>query len=272
MVDGSTLRILLFATLVAAPASLAQHSPPPSPAGESERDPSLGEAIAVPMPQLSRRQQKRYETPELPDTKSANGPQLIDGELPQPLIDYYARTGTIIQRISLFSNGVVALALEGAGANIRKRVIIPAGAIDNYATAVSRSAIDSISLESIRPPDASNLSFIRVTNDGGYSERRFHTSSILPMELQRQKGILEDLLRVLAEDREVTSPLKDYEPRIGDRLISDDAKTYEVTRLMATPDDGMIVELSCTREPVKMFIAAKDLYNYFVATKARSAE
>jgi len=251
---------------------LAQDAPAPSESTAAERDPSVGDAIAVPLPHLSRRQQRRYETPELTDTKSANGPQLVGGELPRPLIDYFSATGRIVQRISIFSNGVVSISLEGAGANIRKRVVIPMGAVENYATAVSRRSLDDVSSESLRTPDPVNVSFIRVSDEAGFSERRFHTLSIIPTDLQRQRGILEDLLRVLAEDREVSSPLAGYEPRIGDRLISDDAKTYEITRLASTADKGTIVELTCTREPVKMYVAAKDLYNYFVAAKARTAE
>lgn len=272
MVDGSILRTLFVATLLASSVTFAQDAPPPPEPSSAGREPSLGEAISVPRPELSRRKRRRYETPELPGTSVVTGSHLVDGSLPWPLIDYYSRAGNIVQRVSIFSNGVVSITLDGAGANVRKRVRIPMGAVENYAAAISRADLERVPVGSLRVPDAANVSFIRISNGADHVERRYHTHSIIPGELQRQRGILEDLLRVLAEDREVSSPLANYEPKMGDRLISDDAKTYEVTKLSESPESGLIVELTCTREPVKMYVAAKDLYNYFVATKARAPE
>jgi hypothetical protein len=266
---GRIAAVLLAAAFCFTGAAAAQETaPPPS----SHREPSIGDAISVPLPNLSRRQRRRYEMPELSGAKSGNGSHLIDGSLPAPRIDYYSRTNQIVQRISIFSNGVVSITLEGAGANVRKKIVIPPDAVENYLNVVSESDLASVAVETLRPPDEQHESFIRRSTADGFVERRFHTMSILPNALQQQRWVLEDLMRVLAEDRQISSPLVDYEPRLGDHLISDDAKTYVVTRLAQSPTDGLIVELSCTREPVKIFVASKDLYNYFVAAKARPGE
>lgn len=260
---------LAAAVLILCGTAAAQEAPP---AVETQREPSIGDAISVPLPNLSRRQRKRYETPELSGAKSGNGSHLVDGALPTPLIDYYSRTNQIVQRISIFSNGVVSITLEGAGANVRKKIVIPPDAVENYLSVVSDADLGKVAAEALRAPDERHESFIRRTTADGFVERRFHPMSVLPNSLQQQRWVLEDLMRVLAEDRQISSPLVDYEPQLGDHLISDDAKTYVVTRLAQTPTDGLIVELSCTREPVKIFVASKDLYNYFVAAKARPGE
>src|SRR5215213_4256279 len=64
--------------------------PPPAPPGHdiSKVDPApLGGAIAVPLPEKRSRQLKRYEIPELTGSRQAIGSQLINGELPKPVLD-----------------------------------------------------------------------------------------------------------------------------------------------------------------------------------------
>src|SRR6185503_15189728 len=60
----------------------------------------LGGAIAVPVPEKQRRKLKKYEIPELAGARQAIGPQLVDGRLPNPLIDYHVRDAVLDQRIS----------------------------------------------------------------------------------------------------------------------------------------------------------------------------
>ena len=70
---------------------------------------------------------------------------------------------------------------------------------------------------------------------------------------------LEDLLRAISLDRTVTNSVADYQPQVGDELVSDDRKTWRVERVM-----NEIVELRCLGQPSIVYIDKKDLYNYFV--------
>src|SRR2546423_1077052 len=68
-------------------------------------------AIATPLPIREMRRLKKYDLPELAGSRQALGPQLIDGELPRPLLDYIAISGPIRQRLSIFDGGLVVVDL-----------------------------------------------------------------------------------------------------------------------------------------------------------------
>ena len=52
-----------------------------------------------------------------------------------------------------------------------------------------------------------------------------------------------------------------YEPKLGDELVGDDNKIYRVERII---EDKQVVQLRCTTQPTVIFVAKRDLYNYFV--------
>lgn len=228
----------------------------------SKVDPApLGGAIAVPLPERQRRRLKKYEIPELVGSRQAIGSQLIDGELPRPRLDYYARNGNVDQRISFFDGGLVVIRMAGAGGTIHKRVIIPAEAVRKYLDAASAEALRSIRESELSAPNEKRFAFLRVYDASGKPiERAFDPSGAQPRKLHDGIAPIEDLLRALSEDRTVTSTIAGYEPKIGDELVGDDRKTYRVERIMT---DG-IVQLRCTSQPTVVYVAKKDLYNYFV--------
>src|SRR6266498_3271235 len=69
----------------------------------------LGGAIATPLPEAQRKQLAKYEIPELAGSRQALGSQLIEGTLPQPLVDYVAQNAKLQQRLSIFQGGLVVV-------------------------------------------------------------------------------------------------------------------------------------------------------------------
>ena len=126
---SSAVLLLVVATAV------AQEPPPPPPTGHdiTQVDVApLGGAIAVPIPEEESKRLRKYDIPELVGARQAIGPQLIDGRLPRPLLDYSVHSGRITQRLSLFEGGLAVLNMSGAGGAIRKKLILPDDALTSY--------------------------------------------------------------------------------------------------------------------------------------------
>ncbi|HVS30648.1 MAG TPA: hypothetical protein VMS98_04250 [Thermoanaerobaculia bacterium] len=266
-------RWVLAAVVIALPVPvLAQHDPPaPGTAAEphdiSKVDTApLGGAIAVPIPEKQRRRLKRYEIPELVGAQQAIGSQLIDGRLPLPLVDYHVRNAVIDQRISFFEGGLVVVRLSGAGGTIQKRVIIPPDALEKYLEVTSARSLRKIGEMEVTPPAELRTARLRIYDGDSFVERLFDPTGTKPKRLQDQVGPLEDLLRAITEDREVTSSVAGYEPKVGDELVGDDRRVYRVERVIA---DSGIVQLRCVSQPTILYIAKKDLHNYFVGKPAQ---
>lgn len=254
--------LLLLAPLLA----LAQQNPPadPPPLHDiSKVDPApLGGAIAVPLPEQQRRQLRKYDLDELAGSKQAIGSQLIDGRLPLPLLDYAVHGGSLEQRLSIFEGGLVVVRMTGAGGTIQKRVIIPAGAMKKYLDAASPQKVAGIGAKDVSQPTPNRAAFLRVYREGlEYVERAFDPAGGRPKPLHDAVMPLEDLLRAISEDRNVTNTVARYDPKVGDELVADDRKTWRVERIM---QNGDIVQLRCTSQPMVIYVAKKDLYNYFV--------
>ncbi|HUP48711.1 MAG TPA: hypothetical protein VNA04_07960 [Thermoanaerobaculia bacterium] len=259
-----------FALMIMAALPLAAQTPPPEP--EPPHDITQVDAVPpegamnTPLPERQRRRLRKYETPELTGARQAIGSQLIGGELPRPILDYGVRTSAVEQRISFFEGGLVVIRLSGAGGTIHKRVIIPADALQNYLEIASAGALRKVRPIDVSPPSERRRAFLRIhEKDGTYVERTFDPGGFRPRSLQSQITPLEDLLRALSEDRTVTSTVANYEPDVGDELVADDRKVWRVVRII---DDSGIVELRCTSAPLIMYVAKKDLYNYFVGRPA----
>ena len=227
----------------------------------------LGGAMATPLPEAQRKQLEKYDLPELAGSSQALGSQLINGELRQPLVDYFARDAKIQQRLSIFEGGLVVIDVRGAGGPIRKRVVIPADALKSYTKAVT--SLSTIRQDGLTPPKQERRAVLRVYNGPHqFSERSFDPVAALPKTMNDQLAPLRDLLRAISEDRTVTNTVAGYMPKPGDQLVGDDRKVYRVVRVM----DQRIVELRCTSQPISIYVEVKDLYNYFIGTTGASEQ
>ncbi|HMC21160.1 MAG TPA: hypothetical protein VKL19_04905 [Thermoanaerobaculia bacterium] len=227
----------------------------------------LGGAIATPLLEAQRKQLAKYEIPELVGSRQALGSQLIEGTLPEPLVDYVAQDAKVQQRVSIFQGGLVVVDVRGAGGPIRKKVIIPDDALKNYLRAVS--TIATVRQGELVAPKDNRRALLRVyTARHQFTERMFDPVATLPRTINDQIAPLRDLMRAICEDRAVTNSVAGYVPKPGDELVGDDRKVYKVMRVM----NDSIVELRCTSQPTTIYVEVKDLYNYFIGTTGASQQ
>lgn len=259
------------AVLLLAPVLLAQNPPAPPPLDNavpphdiSKVDPApLGGAISVPLPESARRRLQRYDIPELVGARQALGSQLIDGRLRKPVLDYISRDAKITQRLSLFEGGLVVINVTGAGATIRKKLIIPDDAVKIYLKATSFPLLSNVRPANLVAPRDGREGRLRVYDDAGtFVERTFDPAAVLPKAMNDQVLPMQDLLRAIYEDRGITNSVAGYIPAVGDELVADDRKVYRVVRVI----ENRIVELKCINQPTIMYVGVKDLYNYFIGT------
>jgi hypothetical protein len=273
-----SVALLLLAMIAAAPltAQVSPASPAATapPAGDPPHDASgvdgvgLGSAIATPLPMQERRRLQRYEIPELSGARQAIGSQTIAGELPKPVADFIIHSGIVKQRLSLFEGGLVVVQMTGAGANLRKRLVLPADAATVYTRHLSPDRLATLPLEpqfKMHPNDDAMLRLYRF--DGSVIERHFDPSEIMSKTLSDQVAPLQDLLRAISIDREVTNSIANYDPAPGDQLVADDSRIYKVIRVFGAPP---VVELRCLNQPTSIYVAKKDLYNYFIGRRDTS--
>jgi hypothetical protein len=267
-VNPTLSAILLLLSFLTAPL-LAQTQPPPPATDAPTHDISmvdpapLGGAIAVPLPPWEKKRMSRYEIPELVGSRQALGSQLIGGQLPRPILDFILTEGSVEQRLSIFEGSLVVIDVRGAGGTIRKKVIIPDDALATYRKRISPTALAMVRPGDLTAPIEGRRAMLRVyAADHGYVERLFDPLSTLPKRMSDQIMPLQDLLRAIYEDRTVTNTVAGYMPKVGDQLVADDRKVYEVRRII----DKQIVELRCLNQPMTIYVAVKDLYNYFVGT------
>ncbi len=267
----SPAAVVALLLILAVPALFAQSKPPVQAVPEEpthdismvETAP-LGGAIAVPLPERYRKRLQRYEIPELVGSRQALGPQLIDGRLPHPILDYSTSQGDVHQRLSIFEGGLVVVDIRSAGVGgIHKKVLIPDDALHNYMKAISTASLQRIALADLSAPRDGRHAFLRVyDSEGSFVERAYDPMGTLPKQLADQVVPLEDLLRALYEDRAVTNTVAGYKPKAGDELVGDDRRIYRVERVV----DDRLVELRCLSQPMRLYVAAKDLYLYFIGT------
>ncbi|HVT45503.1 MAG TPA: hypothetical protein VMT00_14075 [Thermoanaerobaculia bacterium] len=257
--------LALVALIRFEPLTLVAQTPEGTPGHDisSVADAPHGGMVAIPIP--DEESGKAFEIPELAGTRPAVGSQLINGRLPRPLADYYVRVGKVTQRISLFEGGLVSVRISGIGGKIEKRLLLPPDAVKVLEEEMSLVRVAEVRDELLKAntPDVTILR-VRDPATGFKVERRFSPSVVLPPGLQRCRLILEDLMRAIAQDREVTSSLTGYVPRVGDRLVGEDRKSYEVTRIIR---NGELVELRSLDDPTTRYFATKDLPHHFVGAK-----
>ena len=269
--------VLILGLILSAAPLLAQSQPPTQGIPE---DPThdismvetapLGGAIAVPLPERDRKRLQRYEIPELVGSRQALGPQLIDGRLPLPILDYSASQNDVHQRLSIFEGGLVVVDIRTAGVGgIHKKVIIPDDALHNYMKAISTTSLRTISAADLAAPRDGRRAFLRLYDSSGkFEERSYDPMGTLPKRLADQVVPLEDLLRALYEDRAVTNTVAGYKPKAGDELVGDDRRIYRIERVVG----DRLVELRCLSQPMRLYVAAKDLYLYFIGTPGAASK
>jgi hypothetical protein len=247
-------------TLLAIPLSAQQQQQPPH--GIDLVDPApTGGAIAPPLPEKQRRQLKKLDIPELAGARQALGSQLIDGRLPRPLIDYVATDAKIIERISFFEGGLVVIDVRGGGATVRKRLILPDDAFKNYTTAITAQTLAAVRTESLAAPRDGRRASLRVYDTAShFVERAYDPMSRPPKRMSDQVMPLQDLLRAIYQDRDVTNSVSNYAPKEGDELVGDDNRVWRVKRVI----EDKIVVLECTTQPMSMYVDVHDLHNYFI--------
>jgi len=228
----------------------------------------VGGEIAIQVPADPRLDPRGLEIPELAGTMQALGSQLVDGSLPKALVDYSAHVNELFQRITIFENGLVAVTMRGSHSRLHKKVLLPPDAMDVYRRELSSSDLNAIDQRLLTTDRLADISRIRIHSpDGTFVERTFSSSIIVPRVVERQRQILQDLMRAIAQDREVTNSVTGYFPKAGDLLVADTQKTYEVVRVF---NDGAMVELKCIGEPTRMFVAVKDMNQYFIGSRRRA--
>jgi len=264
-VRGRCWVVLLLLAFSLAARGLAQTNPETAP----ESDPSAsGTAIAIPRPDARNQDPERYEIPELAGASTAKGSHLVNGALPRPVLHYVVRMPRLLHRMTIFENGLVVVHVDNGGASIRKQLVLPLDAVATYRTSISPASLELIRDDARDSGPGPGRGVIRsYRDDGTFVEKSFDPTLILRADLTQKKIILDDLLRALAEDREVSNPMTGYRPKLGDVLVADDQKSYKITRLI---DEGAIVELTCTTDPLKMYVSSKDLYNYFIGKKRKA--
>ena len=118
-------------------------------------------------------------------------------------------------------------------------------------------------------PRDDRIARLRVYGDGGkYVERSYDPIVVLPKSMTDQVLPLQDLLRAMSEDRGITNTIAGYVPAVGDQLVADDQKVYRVERII----ENQMVELKCINQPTTIYVAIKDLYNYFIGTTGASRQ
>lgn len=245
--------------LLALPAAAQQSESVPERPGA----PTPGSALSLPMPTSRQADLSRYEIPELAGAEVVRGSHLVDGRLPYPLADYSATVGKLTQRISIFENGIIAVSMKGAGGSIRKRIRIPPDALEAYRKVLEAETLDTF--WSQPPGTTADRAVLRIyRDDRSHVERTFNPTIVQSASIDRPLQILNDLLRALSEDREATNPITGYTPRVGDHLVSDDEQTF---RVVAVLQNGEYLELVSTREPLTLYVAMKDLHNYFIGRR-----
>jgi hypothetical protein len=242
-----------------------QEAPPPDPTHDITMVDAapLGGAIAVPLPERERRKLSKYDIPELVGSRQAVGPQRIDGRLPRPLVDFNINTSDVYQRLSIFEGGLVVVEVRGAGGTIRKKVVIPSDALQNYLHAISPKALSTVRDGDLTKPRDTRRALLRAYDASqSFVEKQFDPMATMPKELSDQVVPMQDLLRAIYQDRAVTNSVAGYMPKVGDQLVGDDRKVYRVTRVVS----DKIVELRCLSQPTTIYVDVKDLYNYFIGT------
>jgi len=219
------------------------------------------------LPGLSFGQSQKDETegnitPELAGAIRADGSTLVDGRLPRPFVDYVIELTTVRRTMTLFYSGLVVVTTTHRGNSFAKKILIPPDSIDSYREVISYDRFVDLSDEAELGSPTGGRETIRVyREDGEWAQKTFDASRSIASNLEIMRGLMKDLMRVISEDKDISNPMIGYEPLVGDQLLTEDFTAYRVLRV--DPSAG-IVEVHGVDDPIRMFVAWKDLETRFV--------
>lgn len=218
---------------------------------------------ALPAPAQTSQPAVEENFPELAGAEPVTGSSLVEGDLPPPYIDYTVRGFGVVQRLSLFGNGLAVYSRHFPEGSIRKRLLLPPAAVDEYRKLISTTALSRISSPVLSTTPTEARERIRVYDEQGKSvEREYDPAFVLTEELETVRHLVHDLMRIIAEDRELTNPMAGYTPFRGDQLLAEDYKRWEVVRII---EEIGFVELRCLSEPVREMIRASEIETRFLS-------
>lgn len=199
-----------------------------------------------------------YDVPELYGSRPH---ELRSGErLPQVLAEYVVRSGKLLQRISIFDNGVGVVHLRGGEGNATRRLLLADEPIDTV-----RKVMEQIDIHGLRTSDPfrdpSEYAELRIARGGKLVSIALGANEVQPQSIETLRVVMSDLLAAMMQDRQISNPIAQYHASVGDRLVSEDGRTYRVTRLI---EDGSVVELEMTSKPLRIVVPSNLLYKMFV--------
>lgn len=214
------------------------------------------------MAQRREQQQEQDTIPELAGAEPVTGPMLVDGELPARYVEYFIRIAPEhSQKLSLFQNGLVTVTTTVDGRKSLKRVLFPPDAIDAYREHLNVEKLKRTNTQPVIATPTRLRETIRIYDDAeSFVERRYDPSLYLPSGLENMRVFLQDLLRILIEDNEVTNPMTDYEPVSGDRLLDQQMKSWLVLRVV-----NEHVEVKSEDEPLRAWVKRDQLDEQFTS-------
>lgn len=211
------------------------------------------------------------DVPELAGAERVEGIPLVDGKLPKPFVDYCLTVRDSTEKLSLFQSGLVVVSTTSGKTTVRKSVLIPPGAVDEY-----RKFLTPARLAATQQPDrhlapTSSTETIRITDEDGQSAIRvIDPATAISSDLGRIRFLVQDLVRVVEEDKEITNPMIDYVPKAGDVLVGNDMSTWTIVSVHATQG---FIEVASTSSPVSMYVQIKELEEKFLGHRTpRTAE
>lgn len=228
----------------------------------SDLKPLLVVLMLAPALLAGQREDSRNVVPELAGAERVTGSILVDGELPAPYIDYIVTLGPEqTQKLSLYQNGLVTMAVRVGTHKTVKQVLFPVQAIDAYREHLHVRALRSITIQPQIATPTAMREIIRIYDqEGKHVERSFDPSLYLPAELERMRLLLLDLARVITEDNEVTNPMSDYVPEAKDRLLDQQMTEWVVVRVV---NDH--VELQSSSRPLRVWVRTNQLDEQFLS-------
>lgn len=226
---------------------------------------------AVLLAQSPPKDSRDQEPSELAGAEHVEGVPLVDGKLPEPFVDYSVTVRDSAEKLSLFQNGLVVVSTTSGKTTVRKSVMIPPGAVDEYRKFLTPARLAETSQPDRHLAPTSSVETIRITGEDGESVVRvIDPSTAISSDLGRIRFLIQDLIRVVEEDKEITNPMLDYVPKKGDVLVGDDMSTWTI--LSVHPTQGFI-EVASTSSPVTMYVQIKELPERFLGHRTpRTAE
>lgn len=187
--------------------------------------------------------------------------------LPALLAEYAVTAGAVYERISLFDNGVASIHIAGRDRDIKKQLVVSEESLRIYREEVARLPMSDLPKTEFRP--TGNFARLRIGRNGTVEERLFIAGTVLPRQIETFRQLLTDLLDAITQDQQITNPITTYKPAVGDKLISEDNKMYEVKRIL---QEGTIVEVELVGKSTKMYVPTELLPKLFIDARIARRE